>query len=98
MPVLPITTVAAVKLTCTEDVTDYTVEDLSAGGMYRITAEGGRLHVGIADTTADAAKLLTVPAGTSALFVLPNNVTVLHYSTDSGAGIIGRLVKVTNVV
>jgi hypothetical protein len=86
------------KLTCTADKTDYTIT-VVAGATYRLYAVDGRIHVGVAAVAAagaivDAAVLLTVPPGSWESFVVPAGVTSLHYATDSGAGVTGRIAQI----
>ncbi|HUX02009.1 MAG TPA: hypothetical protein VMY35_13620 [Phycisphaerae bacterium] len=96
VPVGPVLVAASGQaLTCVADKTDYNVT-VTAEAAYEVTAVNGRLHLGVAAVAAaaaivPAAVLLTIPAGCSKRFIMPDGETTLHYATDSGAGITGRI-------
>ncbi len=86
-------------LSCVADKTDYN-KTVVAEAFYRVMADNGRIHVGVAAVAAgaaitDVAVLLSVPAGGFDYFQIPAGVTTLHYATDSGAGITGRIARVS---
>ena len=99
LPLAPVLTAGTgQRLNCVADKTDYNVT-VVAGGVYRVFADNGRIHFGIAavataSAIVDAAVLTTIPAGGFDYFEAPSGQTTLHYATDSGAGITGRIARV----
>ena len=82
-------------LNCAADDTDYNVT-VVAGAAYTVTAENGIIYFGVADATGDAARMWTCPAGAVLTIKIPAGITTLHYATESGAGILGRLARIVN--
>ena len=99
LPLAPVlTTGTGQRLNCVADKTDYELT-VAAGAVYRLFADNGRIHVGVAavasgGSIADANVLLTVPAGGFDYLQLPAGQTTLHYATDSGAAVTGRIARV----
>lgn len=86
---------SGIELLCVAASTSYnTGAVLTAGVTYEITAENGTIYLGVADTTNDANKEMTVPAGATRRFTMPATKTTLYYSTEDGAGIVGRISRV----
>ena len=78
------------ELNCVVNATDYTVTGLEGGDIIEVTAENGTIYIGWGDTTADENKLIAVATNTTHRFTLPNTEVQYHYSTEDGAGVIGR--------
>jgi len=87
-------------MSCVADKTDYDLT-VVAGATYQVTAIDGNLHLGV-DAVASggsivaADTLITVPAGQTRLITMPTGETTLHYATDSGTGVSGRLSRIKN--
>ncbi len=78
------------ELNCAVNATDYQVVGLQGGDIVEATAENGTIYIGWGDTTANENKLIAVTTGTTHRFTLPNTEVQYHYSTEDGAGVIGR--------
>ena len=80
------------KMTCTVASTDYSLT-VVALATYLVTAQDGRIHLGITDGTGDdAAFLWTVPAGVTMPITIPSG-TSLHYFSET-ACVIGRISRI----
>ncbi len=79
-------------LNCVVNATNYTLTVVD-GGVYEIAAHNGRIYLGEADSTSAANRIKTVSASGTVIYTAQS--TTLHYSTDSGADILGNLWRVT---
>lgn len=79
------------ELNCVVNATDYQALGLSGGDLIEVTAHNGTIFIGWLLTTADENKLIAVPAGTTHRFTIPNDRDHFHYSTEDGAGVLGRM-------
>jgi len=96
---LPAVADSGQRLNCEADKTDYNVT-VVAGGKYSVSADNGRILLGVAAVAAGAAivdpKVIwpVVHAGAVEIITIPAGVTALHYATDSGAAVTGRIARV----
>ncbi len=81
------------ELLCVANTTNYNLT-VVAGATYKITTENGTIYIGEADSTSDANRMDTITTGMKAYYTAIG--TTLHYSTEDGAGIIGRLSRIVN--